>query len=228
MLRAEAIQYTWQDRSGRTTAVAEFNGDFAAGVPHILCGPTGSGKSTLAFLLAGLLNPESGTVTLDGVNVAEIRGHIATVFQFPEELFFEDSVEEELRSAAHGRTDFGASCCAALGVALDEVAQVHPFHLSAGYGRMVALALQLAREPRVLIADEPTIGLDWIHRARVVHTLKEWPGPERTLIAITHDLGLMRELGGRSWVLSQGRLVWNGDTAQLLKDEKRLREYGLA
>jgi energy-coupling factor transporter ATP-binding protein EcfA2 len=227
-LTAADISCTWRFRDGSTHALKHFAGTFQAGVPHIICGPTGSGKTTLALLLAGLRAPDSGTVTFDEMDVRQCRSDIAFVFQFPETLFFEDSVEAELRHITKDlKTESDLSVFDRLGLSYAELALRHPYHLSAGYGRLTATALQLARRPKVLFVDEPTIGLDDDFYARMTTTLCDWEWKDRLLIVITHDLDLMQKMSGQSWVVADGSLAWSGSTAQLLADSTRLERFGL-
>ena len=109
-----------------------------------------------------------------------------------------------------------------------DIADKHPFHLSEGYGRLVATVLQLSRDPAVLILDEPTIGLDWIFYDRMTQLIKGWIHENRTLILITHDMDLIRELGGRAYGLLDGCLTWIGETKDLLEDTEMQRTLALA
>jgi energy-coupling factor transporter ATP-binding protein EcfA2 len=227
-LTAADISCTWRFRDGSTHALKHFTGTFQASVPHIICGPTGSGKTTLALLLAGLRVPDTGVVTLDETDVRQSRSDIAFVFQFPETLFFEDSVQAELRHIAKDlKTEPDLTVFDRLGLNFAELAPHHPYHLSAGFGRLTATALQLARRPNVLFVDEPTIGLDEDFHNRLTTTLCDWEWKDRLLIVITHDLDLMQQLGGQSWVIADGLLAWSGSTTNLLADPALLERVGL-
>jgi energy-coupling factor transport system ATP-binding protein len=226
VLAARNLDYTWRNRDGETRAIRDFSAEFHSGIPHFVCGPSGSGKTTLGFLLSGLMAPDSGTVLLSGTS-AEQRYSTAYVFQFAEDIFFEDTVAGELRQIAHGTEERAHELFARLGIRLSAILEQPPHRLSAGFARLVAVGLQMARWPQVLILDEPTIGLDWRFHRRITTCLRDWASRERILIVITHDLDLMRELNGRAWVVSDGRLVWNGDTASLLPDAALLERFAL-
>lgn len=220
-LIARDLEYAWANSA---TGLATFTGEFEPGIPHCICGPTGSGKTTLSLLLAGLLEPVTGYVT--GAETAARRGYI---FQMPEGIFFEDSVAREMEIAAGPRGLRRArKLFAELGIDFADVAAQHPLQLSGGYGRLAALVLQMVREPDVLIADEPTIGLDWQFQSRVTALLQSWLSPERILIVVTHDVDFLRALNGSCWIMQDGRLTWQGAAEVLLAQQELLAQFGLA
>jgi energy-coupling factor transporter ATP-binding protein EcfA2 len=226
-LIAENLSFTYSFRGGECTAVREISAEFAPGIPHLICGPSGSGKSTLSLLLAGLLTPSGGEVKLNGEDLAAQRSRIAFVFQFAETIFFEDSVREELKQWMGSNADHDPSVFGQLGIDYSGIADTHPFHLSQGMSRLTAIALQVARSPQLLLLDEPTIGLDPDHERCVIELLRNWISPQRILIVVTHDLDVMRKLGGQAWVLKGGELVWSGETAILIQNHELLKSYGL-
>ena len=202
--------------------------EFAAGSVHFLCGPSGSGKSTLGLLLSGLLLPTEGKITLDSNDLIWQRRRIACVFQFPESLFFADTVEEELADiCGDGGIETNPVAFEWLGISYEDLKRRNPHLLSEGYARLTAIALQLARNPDVLILDEPTIGLDWRHQERVIEALRARMNTPQLTIVITHDLDLLQGLGGTSWILDKGTLAWNGPTQQLVEDSTLLRRHSL-
>jgi energy-coupling factor transporter ATP-binding protein EcfA2 len=228
MLLAEEVCFAWKEQGGIFPAVESFSGLFEDNAAHIICGESGSGKTTLGLLLSGLKEPDGGKILLNNEPIQKRRHEIAYVFQFPETLFFADSVREEFNDI-RGRDESETieKLLLSWGISYQEFAEKHPFHLSAGYARLIATALQMARAPRLLIVDEPTIGLDEKHYKTMIAAIKAWIKPERILMVITHDLDFMQALGGMTWALSAGRLIWSGATIDLLEDEKRLREFGL-
>lgn len=226
-LRAENIRFTWKFRGGQSVALVSLSAEFSEGNVHLICGPSGSGKSTLGYLLAGLMPPDAGRVLFQDADIQSRRTQAAYVFQFPENIFFEDSLQEELKQLSAASASPDLSYFDRLGVPFPEIANRHPFHLSAGYARLAATAMQLARDPLLLILDEPTIGLDWNFHRRMVDVLKSWISPQRLLMVITHDLEVMRALGGEAWALNRGSLAWNGATEDLLTHADLLETYGL-
>jgi energy-coupling factor transporter ATP-binding protein EcfA2 len=225
-LAARNLEFAWRGNEGEIKAVSGFSAEFPGGVPHFICGPSGSGKTTLGYLLSGLTTPDSGNVSLQADAACE-RSSIAYVFQFAEDLFFEDTVAAELKQIADGREERAREVFAQLGISLSEILASQPHRLSAGYARLVAVAMQMARDPQVLILDEPTIGLDWRFHRSMTAALRDWLSPSRVLIVITHDLDLMRELGGQAWVISGGRLAWSGNVAALLAASSLLEQFAL-
>jgi len=218
----------WQSHGTSVTAVRDFTASFEPGIAHFICGPSGCGKSTLGYILAGLMPPSSGQVTYAGQPVAGNRQHVAYLFQSPEAIFFNDTVQKELEEISDSAdADLWEKSFQRVGVSLPEIAHRHPFTLSEGYARLTALAMQFTREVNVMILDEPTIGLDWKHQQRVMDVLKAAVAPERILVTITHDLELLAALQGKSWVLADGLLAWSGRTADLLADDDLLRRFAL-
>lgn len=225
-LIARNVGFTW-DTAAAGAALSSFSGEFSAGIPQFICGPTGSGKTTLSLLLSGLLKPQTGEI-IKAAHAAAQPGCTAYVFQFPERIFFADTVAQELdQIAGSDGAQRARLSLNALGIDFDGIAGLHPFHLSGGYGRIVALVMQMAREPDILIVDEPTIALDWQFHARVTALLRDWLSPARILVAVTHDLDFMRALPGQAWVLAAGGLAWTGATADLLNRDDLLQSYGL-
>jgi energy-coupling factor transporter ATP-binding protein EcfA2 len=228
ILRADNVSQVWTDRDRSVAALHDVSVEFVSGGAHFLCGPSGAGKSTLGLLLAGLISPTHGKVQLNRVDVRECRSDVAFLFQFPESIFFAESVEKELGAVCStcDEEDWN-STFDHLGISLQEIRHRHPFALSEGYARLTALAMQLARKPSVMILDEPTIGLDWKHQERVIHGLKDWIARDRLLITITHDLDLLSELRGSVFVFTLGHLAWSGPTIDLLNNDSLMRQSAL-
>lgn len=225
-LAAQNVRYRWRNGDESISAIEDVSAKFFGGEAHVLCGPSGSGKTTLGYLLAGLIEPQSGSISLNGIS--GITPHDAAyVLQFAENIFFEDTVGEELRHLSGSVTGEQYESFRCLGVDIQHIADLHPAKLSAGFGRLVAVGLQMARNPRILILDEPTIGLDWIYHARMTRALQKWIRPDRILITITHDLELISSLCGRVWILQNCRMFWSGTTSDFLSEEDLLCKSGL-
>lgn len=173
----------------------------------LIIGPSGSGKSTLLEILSGLAEPTSGTAfwrdqELTSEHLQQLAG---LVFQFPERHFCGGTILEELRL---GHPELGVE---RVRNALAEVGLEHiPLHtpphaMSGGQQRRLALAVQLIRQPHVLLLDEPTAGLDWSMRQQLVNLLaklkQDW-----TLLVVTHDAGDLLETADKCWTLNHGEL----------------------
>lgn len=174
----------------------------------LIIGPSGSGKSTLLEILSGLAEPTSGSVYWrEQPLIAEQLQQLAgLVFQFPERHFCGSTVLEELRL---GHPELGTEQVKkALGeVGLEHLSLSTPPHaLSGGQQRRLALAVQLIRQPNVLLLDEPTAGLDWSMRQQLVNLLaklkQDW-----TLLVVTHDAGDLLAIADFCWTLNRGELT---------------------
>jgi energy-coupling factor transport system ATP-binding protein len=174
----------------------------------LIVGASGSGKSTLLEILAGLARGTSGGVywrdrPLDSELLQQLGG---LVFQFPERHFCTNSILEELRL---GHPELGAErveqALTSVGLA-DIPLQISPHALSGGQQRRLALAVQLIRQPHLLLLDEPTAGLDWSMRQQLVNLLarlkQEW-----TLLVVTHDAGDLLAIADKCWQIEGGKLT---------------------
>jgi putative ABC transport system ATP-binding protein len=169
----------------------------AGGEALLILGQSGSGKTTLLNLLAGLLTPSQGAVTLDGVNLSELKGnrldlfrgqHIGVVFQKPH-LIAALSVKQNLALAQFFGKKKGLSptdLLQDLGLVAKASAAVGT--LSEGEAQRVSIARALVNSPKLILADEPTSSLDDLHAQRVVQILKEQAEKiGAALIIVTHD-----------------------------------------
>ncbi|BAZ43319.1 ABC transporter-related protein [Chondrocystis sp. NIES-4102] len=173
----------------------------------LIVGVSGSGKTTILEILAGLAEPTKGeiywrTKQLTDIDLQQLAG---LVFQFPERHFCGGTVLEELR-LGHPELDTKRVKDALAEVGLDHISlKTSPHDLSGGQQRRLALAVQLIRQPNILMLDEPTAGLDWsmrIQLAKLLAKLKEhW-----TLLVVTHDPGDLIEIADRCWTINQGVL----------------------
>jgi energy-coupling factor transport system ATP-binding protein len=174
----------------------------------LIVGASGSGKSTLLEILAGLATGTSGGVywrerALDSELLQQLGG---LVFQFPERHFCTNTILEELRL---GHPELGAErveqALTSVGLA-DLPLQLSPHDLSGGQQRRLALAVQLIRQPPLLLLDEPTAGLDWSMRQQLVQLLaklkQDW-----TLLVVTHDAGDLMAIADKCWQIDRGKLT---------------------
>lgn len=201
--------------------------DIAAGEYVALIGQNGSGKTTLAKLLNGLLAPSGGSVRLDGKDLRGLRlGAIAHdvgfVFQDPDHQLFCDSVAEEVaygpRHLGLGADEVEKRVARMLDVcALADRRGMDPFLLRKGERQRLAIAAVLATEPRVLILDEPTTGLDHREQDAILALLAQLHRAGRTIVVITHAPWLVAEHATRAILLSHGRILLDGGVQQLFR-----------
>jgi energy-coupling factor transport system ATP-binding protein len=174
----------------------------------LIIGPSGSGKSTLLEILAGLASGTSGGVYWrDRLLSTELLQQLGgLVFQFPERHFCTNSILEELRL---GHPELGAErverALSSVGLA-DLPLHTSPHALSGGQQRRLALAVQLIRQPHLLLLDEPTAGLDWSMRQQLVSLLAQLK-QEWTLLIVTHDAGDLLAIADKCWQIDQGELT---------------------
>jgi len=198
--------------------------DLAPGAAGVLFGPSGAGKTTLLQLVAGLLPPTSGTVSVyrggDGARSGGGGGSgaparppsLGLVFQFPERHFLGATLADELTFG--WPADPGARAVAALDaqaalsrLGLDSIPHDTPLRsLSDGYKRRVALAAALARGADVLLLDEPLAGLDWRARAGMAAALADAKAAA-TLLIVSHDLAELAPLVDTAWEVRRGGRV---------------------
>lgn len=206
-----------------------------------LIGHTGSGKSTLIEHLNGLLKPDSGHIYIDGTditasgcNLSEIRSKVGLVFQYPEYQLFEETVFKDI---AYGPSNLGLTkeeirarvFDAAKFVGLSpDVMDKSPFELSGGQKRRVAIAGILAMEPKVLILDEPTAGLDPAGRNDLIERLKQLHREKKiTIIVVTHSMEDIAGMAQKILVMSKGSLVCDGTINDVFSKGKYLKSIGL-
>ncbi|MFW6092296.1 MAG: energy-coupling factor ABC transporter ATP-binding protein [Actinomycetota bacterium] len=202
-----------------------------------LLGPNGAGKTTLVLHLNGILRAGAGTVRVGGMEVdagdrdalREIRRRVGIVFQDPDDQLFMPTVRDDV---AFGPANLGlrgdaldARVAGALrAVGMSDVADRPPHHLSLGQRRRVAVATVLAMEPEIVVLDEPTGNLDPAGRRELADILRAL---EVTLLVVTHDLPYALELCDRSVLMSDGVIVADRTTPELLADDGLLREHRL-
>ncbi len=214
-------------------------GDFT-----LILGRSGSGKTTLIQHLNGLLKPTAGMVffdqeVIDGKkkqNLLLLRRRIGLVFQVPEEQFFSETVYDEVAFAPRNLGFTGkdvenkvTSALGKVGLDPDRFTERHPFQLSAGQKRLVAIAAILSLEPEVLIFDEPTAGLDAAGQVTFFDLLKRFNKDEGlTVIISTHHLNEVASLANRVLVLEGGRLALQGSAEEIFSKREELNRLGLA
>ena len=196
-----------------------------------LVGESGAGKTTLLRLLLGLARPTSGEIRFDGAplhrgRLRDYRRSVQTVFQDPySSLDPRQRVDRIVAEPLHGLGVGGsrAENTARVAAALDSVglpadaATRYPHEFSGGQRQRIAIARALVCHPRVLLADEPVSALDLTTRVKIIDLLAELRAtPDLPLLLVSHALGVVVTLCAHTGVLERGRIVEQGDTADVL------------
>ena len=214
------------------------DGEFLA-----LIGHTGSGKSTLIQHLNGLLEPTSGRILVDDIDLTnketkltDIRKKIGLVFQYPEYQLFEETIEKDI---AFGPNNLGLSkevvservkkSMEMVGLDYETYKDVSPFDLSGGQKRRVAIAGVIAMEPKVLILDEPTAGLDPKGRDDILEQIKILHEKYKmTIVLVSHSMEDVGKLAEKIIVMNKGKVALMGKPSEIFKEVEVLEEIGLA
>ena len=207
-----------------------------------IIGHTGSGKSTLIQHLNGLLKPTAGQVLFDGRDIWEdkhftqqVRFAVGLVFQYPEYQLFEETVfkdiafgpknmklgEDEIRRRVYEAAEF---------VELPEsVMELSPFELSGGQKRRVAIAGVIAMEPKVLILDEPTAGLDPKGRTQILNNIRAYQTAKNaTVIMVSHSMEEIADSVERLVVIHDAHIAMDGTPREVFSHARELEDMGLA
>jgi len=189
-------------------------------------GRNASGKTTLVKHFNGLLKPTKGDVVVDGVNTKETTtAHLARkvgyVFQNPNDHLFADSVEQEiafsLRHLGFQRVEMEPMIDEVLKrFGLTQYRHRYPRSLSGGEKQRVALASILVAQPKMIILDEPTRGMEYRLKAELMSYLDNYRKEGRVVILVTQDVETVAEYGDRVILLSEGRIVVDGAKRDLL------------
>jgi energy-coupling factor transport system ATP-binding protein len=222
--------------NGVSLEIAE--GEFVA-----LIGHTGSGKSTLIQHINGLLKPKSGSIIIDGQNITEgkvklssIRKKVGLVFQYPEYQLFEENIEKEI---SFGPSNLGLSgeeiharvkrAMKIVDLDYETYKDQSPFEISGGQKRRVAIASVVAMEPKVLILDEPTAGLDPKGRDEILGKIKKLHEEyNMTIILVSHSMEDVAKVADRVIVMSHGKCILDGKPQSVFKEVELLEGVGLA
>jgi tungstate transport system ATP-binding protein len=190
----------------------------AAGPPTVVMGPNGAGKTTLLKLAMGLIAPSTGHISFDGhANAAP--GSRALVFQKPVMLMRSAAANIAFALTAAGRPSDRGSVLRLLELAgIDHLADRPARRLSSGEQQRLALVRALAREPQILLLDEPTASLDPAATKRVEDIIARVSASGIKIVLATHDLGQARRLAGEVVFLAKGRLVEHTPAARFFSD----------
>ncbi|MBQ7839035.1 MAG: energy-coupling factor transporter ATPase [Lachnospiraceae bacterium] len=207
-----------------------------------LIGHTGSGKSTLVQHLNGLIEPTEGVITYDGRNIwekdypkKELRSNVGLVFQYPEHQLFEVDVFADVcfgpKNLGLSKAEIEERAKKALELVglSEEFYHQSPFELSGGQKRRVAIAGVLAMQPKILVLDEPTAGLDPKGRdeilGQIAHLQKE---TGISVVLVSHSMEDVANYVDRIIVMNHGKVLFDDAPKEVFKHVKELEEVGLA
>jgi energy-coupling factor transporter ATP-binding protein EcfA2 len=214
-IECRAVSFAYDEGGRPVPAIKEVDLVVKAGAAVALLGPSGSGKSTLLMLLRGLLEPDAGVVVLDGAvaadkEYAQRRREIGLVFQEPETQLFASTARDDV---AFGPRQLGwpaaaveaaaEEALAMVGLPASEFGERHPYSLSGGEQRRLALAGVLAMRPRTLLLDEPFVSLDPGARRDLAVVVRRLVEGGMGLVLATHDVD-------QAWSLCDERLLMVG------------------
>lgn len=242
MIKLENVSYVYmQGGPFEKTALNNINLEIGDGEFIGLIGHTGSGKSTLIQLLNGLIKPTDGRVRVAGFDLTDkktkmrdVRFKVGLVMQYPEHQLFEETVFKDIafgpqnmglpQEEIKNRVEFAANLVGLSKKILDK----SPFDLSGGQKRRVAIAGVLAMEPKVLILDEPTAGLDPGGRDEILFKIKDMH--ERmnlTVILVSHSMEDVAKLADRILVMNGGSIEMFDTPSKIFENAERLSQIGL-
>ncbi len=217
-------------RFGTKVVLDGFDLDVRAGESLVVIGGSGVGKSVMLKCILGILTPDSGSITVDGIEVARagsaeheaVNAKIGMLFQGAA-LFDSMTVAENVAFSVTARKDVGRR--AAREIALQKLAMVglkpdvadrYPSELSGGMKKRAGLARAIAADPEILFFDEPTTGLDPlmgdIINDLIVHCVEETGA---TALTITHDMHSARKIADRIAMIYEGKIIWIGDVDEI-------------
>ena len=225
----------------QSKAIDNINLDIDAGELVGIIGHTGSGKSTLVQHFNGILKPESGKVIVDGVDIwsdkkatREARFKVGLCFQYPEYQLFEETVYKDISFGPKNMKLSDAEIDARVHAAAEyvglkkELLEKSPFDLSGGEKRRAAIAGVIAMQPKVLILDEPTAGLDPIGRDRILEMIKNYREKTgSTILLVSHSMEDVAKIATKVAVMNNARLEMYGTVDEVYSQGERLREIGL-
>jgi len=224
-------------------ALDDISLEIAEGEFVALIGHTGAGKSTLIQHINGLLKPDGGRIFIDGeditarkMNLSHIRKKVGLVFQYAEYQLFEETIEKDI---AFGPGNLGLGddeinkrvrkTMEIVGLDYETFKDKSPFELSGGQKRRVAIAGVVAMEPKVLILDEPTAGLDPKGRDDILYQIKELHRRLGiTVILVSHSMEDVAKVADRIIVMDDGKNILDGKPGVIFKEVETLERVGLA
>ncbi len=207
---------------GNKIALRDISLKVHAGEIIAVMGRNGAGKSTLLRSIAGVLRPQSGEIRVCGQEPSKLKGasrisSVGYIPQEPSDLLYGQSVGGEcLQADKDNKVPPGTTSGILANLLPNISSNVHPRDLSEGQRLGLAISVVLSADPKILILDEPTRGLDYSAKASLIILLRRLAGEGRTIIIASHDVELVAEVGERVLFIADGEIVADGSTVEVL------------
>jgi cobalt/nickel transport system ATP-binding protein len=236
IIETNDVTYEYPDG---TKALEEVNFNAEEGKIVALLGPNGAGKSTLFLHFNGILRPTEGSLIVDGEklkyekkDLLKIRQKVGIVFQNPDDQLFAPTVLEDV---AFGPMNMGLSNEdvekrvkeALTRVGMEGYEKKAPHHLSGGQKKRVAIAGILAMKPKIMVLDEPTSGLDPKGASQILRLLYQLNSEGMTIVISTHDVDLVPIYASKVYIISQGKIIKEGNPQEVFEDVDTIRGANL-
>ena len=243
VIKTEHLTHTYSEGTPFVKmAIQDVNLSIEEGEMVGVIGHTGSGKSTLIQHFNGLLKPTSGKIYIDGedmwadtTRLRDIRFKVGLVFQYSEYQLFEETVYKDISfgpknmGLSEEEVDRRVRQAASFVNVTEEMMHKSPFELSGGQKRRVAIAGILAMQPKVLILDEPTAGLDPKGRDRILGQIQEYQQDQKnTVLIVSHSMEDVAKFARKVLVMNQSKVFLYDDTEAVFAHAQEIEQMGLA
>ena len=200
-------EITYQPQTGNKKILDDISFEVQENELILICGSSGSGKTTLLEIISGITIPQKGRITWKNkiISARQRRWISGIVFQFPERYFLGTTVGKELKIGHKALREKNIDIVLKkVGLSSINLTQL-PEKLSGGQQRRLAVAVQLMRNPSILLLDEPTAGLDWSMKNDVKNLVLSLKN-KNTVIIVTHEPSLFKEIASKILILEKGKI----------------------
>ena len=227
MIRMEHVSFSYPSQGSVITDVS-----FEAGEGEFIAilGANGAGKTTTARLIDGLIRPTSGRVWINGMDtaatsVSQRAREVGFLFQNPDRQICKNTVREEILFGLRTvRGDEGEEVLRDFGFTGEE----EPFSLSRGQRQRVALASVLAPEPRILILDEPSTGMDYRECCQIMDRIRQMNEEKKvTVVMVCHDMEVVLDYARRALVMCHGELLADGPVRDIFRNRELMEKASI-